>query len=371
MDFLDRFAIWVGNVFSPLHVAIDDKDTPEGSISDNTDVEPFSVESISEVEEVVDQLSPPRKMKRDLNIHKANYIETHFSDETKILNDNYADENGENYGHTILDKLEDIIPFVGRRTDFFTWLFRNRVGALIVFVLYVTTLMAMPYISIRFNVIDIPEEGILIEFEKVKELEKMLEMLERKADPNFDAGDVSNSVSDENSEAKKDKIEEFVEEEYTDIDVDKLLEEFANQGNDDEHIQKQLAELDRLSEETQGELNAFHKEREASRRAAASEASEYTRKSGNVTVSFDLAGRRALFLEVPAYLCRGGGKVVLNITVNRMGEVVSASVKQTIGVKDPCLAETAIWAAKRSQFNYKESAEARQRGTITYIFVAQ
>lgn len=377
MDFLDRFALWVENQLSSSHKENTYQNkTKEGSISADADVEPFG--HVSSKEEGVntinsqDTSTPKRKMKRDLIAPKASFAEKNFKNPDKILNDNYIEDRRDRHTkyYSIFGNLEDILPFIKRKTDFYSWLFRNKIGALVVFTIYVFTLMATPYITFKFDMIDIPEvEGILIDFQKVEELEEMLRKLQEEGKMEY-IGDIDNKISDESSEVKEDKIEEYIQEEYTDIDSEKLLEELANQGNSD-YMNSHAGDLDKLELDAQGELNEFYKQREASRAARAAAESEFSKKSGNVTVSFNLAGRRALFLEVPSYLCRGGGKVVVSISVNRMGDVVSANVIQTIGVKDPCLTETAIWAAKRSKFNYKEDAESRQKGTITYMFVAQ
>ena len=91
---------------------------------------------------------------------------------------------------------------------------------------------------------------------------------------------------------------------------------------------------------------------------------------GRVTVSFSITDpvRTSRYLEVPAYLCEGGGDVVVEITVNRAGEVVNARV-QSGG--DECMRESALRAARVSRFNIDQSAPARQQGTITYIFIPQ
>ena len=60
--------------------------------------------------------------------------------------------------------------------------------------------------------------------------------------------------------------------------------------------------------------------------------------------------------------------VVVEITVNRAGEVVNARV-QSGG--DECMRESALRAARVSRFNIDQSAPARQQGTITYIFIPQ
>ena len=50
---------------------------------------------------------------------------------------------------------------------------------------------------------------------------------------------------------------------------------------------------------------------------------------GRVTVSFSLTDpvRTSRSLNIPAYRCEGGGDVVVEITVNRAGEVVNARVQ--------------------------------------------
>jgi hypothetical protein len=94
---------------------------------------------------------------------------------------------------------------------------------------------------------------------------------------------------------------------------------------------------------------------------------------GNVTVSFSLVEplRTSVDLHVPAYLCEGGGELVVAVTVGRNGEVRSASVVEASASVDDCMIRTAEDAARRSRFNIDGSAPERHQGTITYIFVPQ
>lgn len=89
-----------------------------------------------------------------------------------------------------------------------------------------------------------------------------------------------------------------------------------------------------------------------------------------MTVSFSLTNpvRTSRWLEVPAYLCEGGGDVVVSVTVNRAGKVVGARVVEG---GDECMRESALRAARSSLFNIDETAPAKQTGTITYIFIPQ
>ena len=78
--------------------------------------------------------------------------------------------------------------------------------------------------------------------------------------------------------------------------------------------------------------------------------------------------RTSRYLAVPAYKCEGGGEVVVEITVNRAGDVTNARVVEG---GDECMRSSALGSARRSRFNIDDSAPARQQGTITYIFIPQ
>ncbi len=84
---------------------------------------------------------------------------------------------------------------------------------------------------------------------------------------------------------------------------------------------------------------------------------------------FFLTGRNALSLPLPQVDTHKEGKVVVEIKVDRDGNVVSA----TPGVKgsttvDSYLLSVAKNAALQSRFDSKADAEPIQKGTITYIF---
>lgn len=93
--------------------------------------------------------------------------------------------------------------------------------------------------------------------------------------------------------------------------------------------------------------------------------------SGPTVLSFTLDGRKARSLVIPAYKCIGGGDVTVMIEVNRGGRVVDAKVIDDISEADECLREYAVKAAKKSVFTASATAPERQRGQITYRFVAQ
>jgi TonB family protein len=93
---------------------------------------------------------------------------------------------------------------------------------------------------------------------------------------------------------------------------------------------------------------------------------------GPTNIYYDLVNRRDINLYVPVYKCQGHGRVVVNIIVNQEGDVENATVDKNNSDNDDCLFEAAQDAAERSKFNSDlKNAPARQKGTITYLFVAQ
>ena len=92
---------------------------------------------------------------------------------------------------------------------------------------------------------------------------------------------------------------------------------------------------------------------------------------GPSVVSYELDGRKASHLSIPAYRCLGAGHVTVIITVDPSGKVLNAKVQDEVSSDDKCLRDFAIRAARLSRFSASGSAPARQTGNIVYLFVAQ
>lgn len=105
-----------------------------------------------------------------------------------------------------------------------------------------------------------------------------------------------------------------------------------------------------------------------------SQAEESTREetyTGPSVVSYELTGRKASRLSIPAYRCLGGGEVKVLITVNPAGKVIDARIDESASSTDRCLRDFAIRAAKVSQFSARQGAAPKQSGYIVYKFIAQ
>lgn len=94
--------------------------------------------------------------------------------------------------------------------------------------------------------------------------------------------------------------------------------------------------------------------------------------TGNSGVSFTLAGRSPLSLPKPEYRSQEQGKVVVDVTVDKEGNVITAQA----GAKGTTTSAPSLWEAARkaalaAKFDRKPDAAATQKGTISYVFVLQ
>ncbi len=98
---------------------------------------------------------------------------------------------------------------------------------------------------------------------------------------------------------------------------------------------------------------------------------EPSRVQGLTTVTYDLKDRTDIDLDIPAYLCMGQGAVVIKVSVERDGRVSRAELDEARTRADECMRENALRSAQSARFNSSSSAADPQRGTMTYIFLAQ
>lgn len=87
-------------------------------------------------------------------------------------------------------------------------------------------------------------------------------------------------------------------------------------------------------------------------------------------VEFSLTGRQANHLPLPEYTTLATGRVVVQITVNREGQVIRASAgARGTTTTDRTLHRNAEEAARKARFDLKADAPEEQTGTITYNFI--
>jgi len=93
--------------------------------------------------------------------------------------------------------------------------------------------------------------------------------------------------------------------------------------------------------------------------------------SGNGNgISFNLNGRKSVILPKPTYNSMEQGRIVVNIWVNRKGEVT----KVIAGARGTNISDLKMWklvekAALKAKFSPNPKAPEIQKGTITYNFI--
>ena len=93
--------------------------------------------------------------------------------------------------------------------------------------------------------------------------------------------------------------------------------------------------------------------------------------AGNVTVEHNLADRSAN-IAVPAYKCKSGGTVTIDVEVDRTGHVKRATLNEAQSTTgDACMTELAEQAATNASFSTSATASDPQKGWIRFVFVAQ
>lgn len=93
--------------------------------------------------------------------------------------------------------------------------------------------------------------------------------------------------------------------------------------------------------------------------------------TGESNIVYYLENRHHVSLPIPVYLTQGGGKVIVDILVDRNGSVISAITQKNQAIKDEQIFLYAKTAALRTIFNSDISAPSPQKGSIHYTFIAQ
>ncbi len=92
---------------------------------------------------------------------------------------------------------------------------------------------------------------------------------------------------------------------------------------------------------------------------------------GKSNIHYSLENRYHAILPIPVYLAEGGGEVIVDIVVTRDGRVIKAEPRDNPGISDLTILAYARQAAEKTWFNEDPKAPEKQKGTITYTFLAQ
>lgn len=144
-----------------------------------------------------------------------------------------------------------------------------------------------------------------------------------------------------------------------------------DRGTDAEQLYKDAEKLQRdldkgQNRQSDDDVVDFSSKKESSKEKASDKP-----YSGPSVLSWELEGRKASILKIPAYLGYGAGMVTVIIIVDNQGRVLNAKVNETLSTPDQSLWNYAVRAARMSRFSASPTAPARQTGNIVYQFIAQ
>jgi flagellar biosynthesis regulator FlaF len=154
--------------------------------------------------------------------------------------------------------------------------------------------------------------------------------------------------------------------------IDKVKEELIQSGKlgTDNYLDRQAGNAQMTEDDQYILQNKDEKEKQEEKAKDSQKMAANYR--GPTRIYYDLQGRNHTYLPIPIYKCQGSGKVVLIIEVNQKGNVENASIMEGESTaNDECLIETAVSTALVSRFEPNLNAPRIQKGTLTYIFVAQ
>ncbi|MBR5019381.1 MAG: hypothetical protein IKX53_07075 [Bacteroidales bacterium] len=233
----------------------------------------------------------------------------------------------------------------------------DRVGFYTTLVFHLSVLIVLLLVSIGH--VATSETSFVLDFTKQEELEKLQKEIELKEE-------VNKNLEDMLARQPRERIRNVA------VDAGSKLK-------DDRF--KNPSEVYDEARELQRKLDAS--KRDALAQQAKDEAVDLNPQKGEVSdepaqayhgpsvISYQLDGRKALSLPVPAYKGYGAGDVLVDIEVNQAGRVTAASVRAGDSSADASLHSFAIDAAKRSRFSASSDAAKSQSGWILYRFIAQ
>ncbi len=251
------------------------------------------------------------------------------------------------------------LPFEPKKQDAGEWAYDHRIGLSVMIAAYI--ILGIAFFSSKIVVGSKPHiQGIYVDLQTLAELEAEKERLEReiemKRQSEIDWSEVRNLQSNDailNENLKDDRGTQTSE-------LNRAAEEAAermaaNRAAYESGLKEAQAILD-------AERNNGDKGKESERKDA--------KYKGGVTVRFEFKNpvRKKVDLIIPAYRCDTGGQVVVAVTLDRGGNVISARV---VSGGDDAMRHEALKAARASRFNIDNSAPEKHSGTITYTFIPQ
>lgn len=222
----------------------------------------------------------------------------------------------------------------------------------------------------RYEPLDLTEMPVLFEPEDLKKLELLQQ---DQLDQNSENEKVENKTFNE-ADQRGQSEERYDSRNFSGLNesVDEEVRNFEKQAFEDMKADREskYGVPDYATKETTSKQKPDSKSNSNTNNAE--NTSRTLNTTSRVAASYDLSGRRDEFFAKPSYLCKGQGKVVVKIKVNRSGRVVAAELDAAASkYTEECMGETAKKYAMRCKFEASTKYADPQHGTITYTFIAQ
>ena len=210
------------------------------------------------------------------------------------------------------------LPFDNRREDMGSWTYDHRIGLCVTLIAYLALMIV--FVSSKIVVgRRTHQQGMYIDLQTLAEMEQERDRLEREVrerqrQEEIDWRSIRNQASNEN--ALNEKLRDDRGTNAAALN-EAAAEAEARMRANREAYEQGLAEERAIRERRGKEDGAERQDRKV---------------KGRVTVSFSITDpvRTSRYLEVPAYLCEGGGDVTVSVTVDRAGKVTGARVTERL-----------------------------------------
>ena len=231
----------------------------------------------------------------------------------------------------------------------------DRAGIYITVIVHLVVLIIL--MGFKLGTLVQKEHSFVLDFTKAEAIEKLQKELEFK-------------------QAVNDRLNELLSSGgsyVANVSVDRS--QLKDDRSSDEDARKLYEDAQRLQEELQKgpatQENMFVAAPDPVKKPAEKADHSPVQYSGPSVLSYELEGRKASHLPIPAYRCMGAGQVKVLIGVDPQGTVQTVKIDDAESSSDGCLRAFATRAARLSRFSASATAPSRQAGYIVYTFVAQ
>jgi len=250
---------------------------------------------------------------------------------------------------------------------------RHKYGITLAVVLHLLVFVSLNLYTVS-NPVEMPERKVQVKIEVDHyELDLTKEEIEALYKNKAPDENVKNIIADANDTREK-SYDDYSDYSNSDKSAEDRVKDFEKQAFQDLK-DKREASGEKILKDPKSEVEIYGGEKGENKETNSS--SSENAFAGKTVLTYDLKNRKPKDnndwnIRNPGYRCKGSGKVVIIIKVDKYGVVKDAKLDAgSSSGYSQCMVTNAMKYAKLSKFNYKDSAPAMQTGRIFYNFIAQ